>query len=253
MTERDEGLVKMSELARLSGVPAATIKHYIREGLVTGPAVRTSRNMAWYDPRVVPRIKAIKELQRSRYLPLKVIKEVLEGASGPADDARVAAAITRVLREVSTETRLSRAQLLSAGVSELELRGLEMMGVVQAHGEGEEAYFTGDDLEILQVLKRARKAGLTDAMLPYTIMARYIGSIQELVRIELELFTQGVIPNAGDDLETLSEVATRLSERLVILLRRKLLLPTLRSLFEEERVRLAAAKETEDDPKESHG
>ena len=44
--------LKMSELADASGVSAATIKHYLREGLLGGDEeiVRTSRNMAYYPP-----------------------------------------------------------------------------------------------------------------------------------------------------------------------------------------------------------
>ena len=60
-------LLKMSELARRSGVPASTIKHYIREGLLPEPALRTSRNMAYYDAGLVQRIKTIKELQKSQF------------------------------------------------------------------------------------------------------------------------------------------------------------------------------------------
>ena len=46
--------LKMSELADASGVSAGTIKHYLREGLLGDGdgIVRTSRNMAWYPPRV---------------------------------------------------------------------------------------------------------------------------------------------------------------------------------------------------------
>ena len=58
-----EDLVKISELARLSGVSGPTIKYYIGEGLLPQPALKTSRNMAYYDPRLVKRIKAIKALQ----------------------------------------------------------------------------------------------------------------------------------------------------------------------------------------------
>ena len=47
----DGELIKMSELSKRSGVPGPTIKHYIREGLLPGPEVRTSRNMAYYDAR----------------------------------------------------------------------------------------------------------------------------------------------------------------------------------------------------------
>ena len=61
-------LVKMADLARLSGVPAPTIKHYIREGLLPAPERRTSRNMAYYDARLAERVRAIKDLQ-ARFLP----------------------------------------------------------------------------------------------------------------------------------------------------------------------------------------
>ena len=67
----------MGELARASGVSAATIKHYLREGLLPEP-VKTSRNMAYYPAEFVDRIKMIKQLQEERYMPLRVIKDLLE-------------------------------------------------------------------------------------------------------------------------------------------------------------------------------
>src|SRR5882762_2728026 len=71
------GLLKMSELAERSGVSAGTIKHYLREGLLPEP-VRTSRNMAYYPPEFVDRIQLIKRLQEERFMPLKVIREVMD-------------------------------------------------------------------------------------------------------------------------------------------------------------------------------
>src|SRR5512132_2933795 len=70
-------LLRMRELAEASGVPAATIKHYLREGLLPEP-VKTSRNMAYYPPEFVERIRLIKQLQEERFMPLRVIREVLE-------------------------------------------------------------------------------------------------------------------------------------------------------------------------------
>ncbi len=80
MKPAEPQLVKISELARLSGVPSPTIKHYMREGLLPGPARRTSRNMAYYDARLADRVRAIKDLQQEHFLPLKLIGEVLEPA-----------------------------------------------------------------------------------------------------------------------------------------------------------------------------
>src|SRR5207248_11582774 len=70
------GLLKMKELAEASGVSAGTIKHYLREGLLPEP-VKTSRNMAYYPPEFVERIKLIKQLQAERSMPLKVISRML--------------------------------------------------------------------------------------------------------------------------------------------------------------------------------
>ena len=42
-------LLRISELAQSSGVPVATIRHYLREELLPEP-VKTSRNMAYYPP-----------------------------------------------------------------------------------------------------------------------------------------------------------------------------------------------------------
>ena len=67
----------MGELAEASGVSAGTIKHYLREGLLPEP-VKTSRNMAYYPPEFVERIRLIKQLQEERFMPLKAIKHVLD-------------------------------------------------------------------------------------------------------------------------------------------------------------------------------
>src|SRR5919206_780902 len=74
---KNDQLLRISELAERSGVPVATIKHYLREGLLPEP-VKTSRNMAYYPPEFVERIRLIKQLQEERFMPLKHIKAVLD-------------------------------------------------------------------------------------------------------------------------------------------------------------------------------
>src|SRR4029078_7726486 len=71
------GLLKISELAERSGVPVATIRHYLREELLPEP-VKTSRNMAYYPPEFVDRIRLIKQLQEERFMPLRVIRGLLD-------------------------------------------------------------------------------------------------------------------------------------------------------------------------------
>ena len=237
-------LVKMSILARLSETPAATLKHYLREGLLDA-AVRTSRNMALYDVGLVPRIRKIKELQRTRFLPLGVIKQVLDSPAGLPDDATVAAAIGRVLEREGRTERRTRAELVERGFPASDLDWLEGHGLITARGERGHAWYGGDDLELLRTLGAARRAGLGPEMLQFSVIEAYVNALRELVRAELRIFRASVVPHAGARLPALAEAAATLSERVVVLLRRKILLPTLHQLVAEETERAGKARRRE--------
>lgn len=73
--------MRMRELEKASGVGRETIRYYIREGLLPEPD-RVSRNSAWYSDDHVARLKAIKRLQEERFLPLAVIRSLLEAGDG---------------------------------------------------------------------------------------------------------------------------------------------------------------------------
>ena len=70
-------LVRIGQLARAAGVSTPTVHYYLKEGLLTPPVI-TSRNMSYYDPGSVEEIKLIKDLQAKRYLPLSVIRLLLQ-------------------------------------------------------------------------------------------------------------------------------------------------------------------------------
>lgn len=77
-------IMKISELADTASVSKQTIHFYLREGLLS-PPVQTSRNMAYYDSRHVAEIRLIKELQEERYLPLAVIKTIVDARRNGQD------------------------------------------------------------------------------------------------------------------------------------------------------------------------
>ena len=224
---REDGRIKMSELARLSEVPASTIKHYIREGLVPDTAIRSSRNMAWYDAGLVHRIKAIKSLQRDRYLPLKVIKDTLEVE--PQRQENAARTIAETLNALATTTMQSRTQLVGDGMDASELDWLIERGLIDPiTGEDGEHHFRGDDVALIQVLAEGRKQGLSVEIMPIPVIEGYLTALRELVRFEWGMFSSGILAEPDADVQQLANVATRLSESLVMLLRRKLLIPTLK-------------------------
>lgn len=212
--------IKMSELVRRTGVPGPTIKFYVREGLLPEPK-RTSRNMAWYDAALVPRIQTIKRLQRERFLPLKIIREVLEradvGLSLPdAIDAALAVEEGDALR--------TPEELIALGVPAEQLRFFETLGLVQQRERGARRGYTGDDLALLRILGSARRAGLRADMLPHTMLGPYVEAVRKLAELEVSLFEEGVIPKVdADEVPELVQVASELSERLLVVMRRKML------------------------------
>ncbi len=156
--------MKMSELAEASGVSAGTIKHYLREGLLGSGdgVVRTSRNMAWYPPEYVERIRLIKRLQGERFLPLRLIKELL--ADRPPRTPRDAVE-------------------LPANV----LDRLEQLGVLTPDGEG----YDPDDVAVIDAIVRFRAGGYDEA-LGFTVYdtLRYREALQPLVEREVELLLE---------------------------------------------------------------
>ncbi len=79
----------MKELSRATGLPRSTLLHYTAEGLLP-PPVRTSRNMAWYDPACVDRVKLVRQLQKNHRLALHEIRALLASGDPAALAGRLA-------------------------------------------------------------------------------------------------------------------------------------------------------------------
>jgi DNA-binding transcriptional MerR regulator len=161
-TENEE-LLRMGELARASGVSAATIKHYLREGLLPEP-MKTSRNMAYYPADFIERIRMIKQLQEERYMPLRVIKDLLEEDPDRAralielgdrllehalagESARVSGAEVRRRYDIPKDVldRLAELEVLTPdrrGYSPSDVRIIEAIGRFRAGGYEERIGFT---------------------------------------------------------------------------------------------------------------
>jgi DNA-binding transcriptional MerR regulator len=184
-------LLKMSELAERSGVSAGTIKHYLREGLLGGEEgiVRTSRNMAYYPPGLVERIALIKRLQEERFMPLRVIRRVLDD-----DPERVRALVEledRILERAlasADERRVSAKEVRERyGIPENVLRRLAEIGVLsptdrRSAGGG----YAHDDVKIIEAIASFRAGGYDEA-LGFTVYdtLRYRKALEPLVQEEV--------------------------------------------------------------------
>lgn len=75
-TKNNPSLLKMKQLADATGVAKSTILLYVKKGLLPTP-VKTSPNMAYYDPICIQRIAFIKKVQATHRLPLAAIKGLI--------------------------------------------------------------------------------------------------------------------------------------------------------------------------------
>jgi DNA-binding transcriptional MerR regulator len=184
MTTQANGLLRMRELAAQSGVSAATIKHYLREGLLPEP-VRTSRNMAYYPPDFVDRIRVIKQLQEERFMPLKAIKRVME-----EDPERTRALVEledRVIERaaVGEEKRVSAAELRRRYDMPREV--LDRLAELEILTPTKRGY-SPSDVKIVEAIARFRAGGY-DERIGFTVYdtLRYRSALEDLVKEEVEV------------------------------------------------------------------
>jgi DNA-binding transcriptional MerR regulator len=198
----ENGLLKMKELAEASGVSAGTIKHYLREGLLPEP-VRTSRNMAYYPPEFAERIRLIKQLQEERFMPLKLIRSLLERDTGRA---MVSAAELKRRYDVPQEV-LDR-------LAELEVLSPKSRG------------YAPHDVEIVAAISRFRAGGY-DERIGFTVYdtLRYKSALEPLVKEEVEVLLQRVAGELDADraievieagVEPLNELIAALHQKLLL-------------------------------------
>jgi DNA-binding transcriptional MerR regulator len=188
VTTAADGMLKMSELAERSGVSAATIKHYLREELLGSEAevVRTSRNMAYYPLEFVERVRLIKRLQEERFMPLRVIREVI--GQDPDRAARLIELEDRILEraiEARETGRISRAKVRETyELPDNVLERLEELGVLNPNGRGYDA----DDVAIIEAISRFRAGGYEEAI-GFTVYdtLRYRQALEPLVEEEVRV------------------------------------------------------------------
>ncbi|MDX6606257.1 MAG: hypothetical protein QOD14_797 [Solirubrobacterales bacterium] len=185
-TENDE-MLRMGELARASGVSAATIKHYLREGLLPEP-VKTSRNMAYYPAEFVDRIRMIKQLQEERYMPLRVIKNLLEE---DPDRARALIELGDKLLEhalAGESKRVSAAEVHKRyEVPQEVLDRLAELEVLTPDDDG----YSPSDVRVVEAISRFRAGGYEERI-GFTVYdtLRYKEAMAALVKQEVDVLME---------------------------------------------------------------
>jgi DNA-binding transcriptional MerR regulator len=222
----ENGRLKMSELAEASGVSAGTIKHYLREGLLPEP-VKTSRNMAYYPPELVDRIRLIKQLQEERFMPLKLIRRILD-----EDPERARALVEledKILERAQgrERSRVSRGEVEKRyGIPREALERLEEIGVLTPNSRG----YAERDVQILEAISRFRAGGY-DERIGFTVYdtLRYKDALERLVREEVQVVFERLAGEVeADRVADLLEAGSEPLRDLIAAMHSKLLLAELR-------------------------
>jgi len=223
-------LLKMKELTRATGVSGGTIRYYVQEGILPRP-IKTHRNMAYYDESYVERIRMIKELQKKRYLPLNIIKMLLESKdfSLSGEEKQFVKEMEKPFFEDDASTGpatepMTRQELSAhSGLPVKDIESLESIGLIQADRDRR---FDPESARIAQLTAQLRNSGLTED-LDFQVEHLQIHQdlLEFLARKEMELFTKrvadrGLPPKkvtaiAQNSVNTLNELIVILHRRMI--------------------------------------
>ena len=162
-------LMRISELADATGVSTQTIHYYLREGLLP-PPTKTSPNMAYYGSDYIEDIQLIKEFQEKRYLPLSVIKLVMDAkrqGKHVNDIQDMKLTLEDIFRPVGQDEEVAPVSLMEAvvmtGLPVETLEALTEMGILMPIATPEGNRYDGLDLRIARAVKKLLDLGLAVA------------------------------------------------------------------------------------------
>lgn len=196
---------RMKDLCERTGLDRQTVHFYISQGLVP-EGHKTGRNMAYYGPEHVERIRLVREMSQERFLPLKAIKAAIEGqdeAFTPKQRELMREVKTRVSASIRPDPQrrtVSVPALASAHrVDPAEVEHMAELGLLSLVDVDGEAHVLEDDAYLIELWGRLRAAGFTKAR-GFTTedLREYEQAIDTIVKFEARLFAtrfQDMDPN----------------------------------------------------------
>lgn len=152
--------MRINELAEQSGIPVATIKYYVREGLLPG-GDRTGYNQVEYDESHLHRLRLLRALIGLSGLPVATTKEVIEAVDDPARTAHSTLGVAqRAVSKLSVDEVLEVAKDL--GHPDLA----DLLAVYQR---------TAEQLAALEIQWLAKAAGDRDALTERSVIGTILG------------------------------------------------------------------------------
>ncbi len=219
--------LKMKDLEARTGVSREAIHFYLREGLLPEPT-RPKPNVAHYSEEHVVRIKVIKRLQEERFLPLVVIKTMLNDADfGSVSTADDLAAFELVFLSLLSGDAPAADRNLSdvaaqSGFSEAELTELGELGVIEIKNAQNKPTLDYRDTAIIEQWARLRTLGYAEESgCDAGFLKRYADTMKQLADAEVDMFLEAFGNTSTDEaaelatrgIEVANDILTRLHTR----------------------------------------
>ncbi len=178
--------LKISDVVKRSGIPASTIRFYVREGLLPAPE-KVNKKMAYYDETCIERLHAIQYLQEKRYFPLLLINNILrrmDEGFGLQEAASVEDAVFGSDGRAVNRPLDRTAFLAETGLSEEDLGKAEKIGVIVPYGDEQgKALYNEEDV----MIGRDSVKKLLDYGLAVDELAFYVEFGKQIVEKEMLL------------------------------------------------------------------
>jgi DNA-binding transcriptional MerR regulator len=174
--------LRMKDLTAATGLPKSAILHYVAQGLLPEP-VKTSPNMAYYDPACIERIEFIKDMQEKYAFPLSKIKLLLSRKEEGADVAPLVELGATIFGNAE-EASIGMTELCSAtGLKPAMVRRLTKCGLLIPLEKGR---YNRKDVEICGIYARCFALGArVEDFVFYAETARKIVDMEMRLRSKL--------------------------------------------------------------------
>ncbi|MFO7571798.1 MAG: MerR family transcriptional regulator [Gaiellaceae bacterium] len=193
-------------------ISVSKIRYLEDQGLVAPR--RTRGGYRLFAPEDIERLIRILRLQRDEFLPLRVIREELDGPGASADRAK-----RRSIGLSGHEDEFDTAELCDrASVSPDFVRELEDYGVVRSRTDAGERFYRESEADIAAACARLARFGVDARHLRTFVNAagRQATLVEQLVAPGMRSRSAERRKSALEDLEALSRVAQELSHLLFL-------------------------------------
>jgi DNA-binding transcriptional MerR regulator len=193
-------------------ISVSKIRYLEEQGLITPR--RTRGGYRLFSLEDIDRLTTILRLQRDEFLPLRVIREALEGPGASAERSR-----RRSVGLTGQESEIDVAELCErASISREFLRELEEYGVIQSRIEAGDHLYRESEADVAAASARLARFGIDARHLRtfLTATGRQVTLVEQLVAPGLRSRNPDRRKSALEDLDALARVAQELSHLLFL-------------------------------------